>query len=280
MKMRKSQQYLMLSGIGLLVIVIIILLLSPSLVFSSVTIISTDIYKSTTDQVSVITKTDFNSPDQTKIFPLDIGKWHGRDFDATQVVQALGADIVLIRGYDPETFTQPLYFTVVQAKTDSSIDSPTYCFPSQGYTIKENKVEYINITSSQWTTKETNINLPLNQMVVTKSASDGSLYERRLVLYFFVKGNQFYNDTITMIEVQGLVPLQGSYEGTLKEAKEFLSEAIPLMFEPGDNNSQWHPLLMTIAEKGVGGYVALCVIFLIPLILILYPLIRSRVISG
>jgi hypothetical protein len=276
MKTNKRPQYLVLVGIGLLTIVILVLVSSPSSLLSPMTVISDEFNKSSSNQVSVITKTDFSSPEQTKKFPYDIGKWHGRDYDTASVTKELGANVVLLRGYDPETFTQPLFLNIVQSKTDSSFHQPTVCFKLQGYETQEQSKETLVMTSPNWIKERQSTTITMNKVLFIKVTKDGKITERRLVIYFYIKGNQFNNDLITMIEVQGLVPLQGSYDGTLKEEKEFLSQSIPFMFEPVENNSQWHPLAATLADKGAAGYLAIAVMVLVPLLIVIYPFIRRR----
>jgi hypothetical protein len=277
MKTSKRPQYLVLVGIGLLTIVVLVLVSSPSSFLSPMVTIDTSSDTSSPNQVNVITKTDFSDPEEVKLFPYDIGKWHGRDYDTASITKELGANYVLLRGYDPETFTQPLFLNIVQSKTNASFHDPAkYCFPSQGYQIQEKTIDSLFLSNSTWIKGNSNMPIPLNKLVVTRNSQDDKMVERRLVLYFFVKGNQLNSDMVTMIEVQGLVPLQGAYDGTMKEAREFLSQSIPLMFEPVDNNSQWHPLAATLADKGAAGYFAIAVLVLVPLSIVVYPFIRRR----
>lgn len=272
---------MILTGIGILIIVVLILVSSPSAFFSPmVTVIGNDLNKGGKNEVSVVTKTDFSDPEQVNALPYQIGKWHGKDYDSKDVTEFLKANVVLLRGYDPETFTQPLFLTIVQSKTDASFHGPAFCFKSQGYLIQEEAADFLSIDDPTWVKDTSKMSMPLDRLVVTRNDKDGQIFERRLVLYFYIKGNQFNSDEVSMIQVQGLVPLQGAYNSTLDEEKSFLSQVIPLMFKPGDSGSQWHPLFMTLTEIGVGGYVALIVLLLIPLTLIVYPLIRRRGISG
>lgn len=267
---------MVLAGIGLLTIVILILVSSPSSLFSPLTVISDDLDKSSANEIAVITKTDFSDPERIKELPYDIGMWHGKDYNTAEVTEALGANVVLIRGYDPETFTQPLFLNIVQSKTDSSFHRPTICFKSQGYITEELARETFELTSQEWARGTVSTSIPINRLLVTKNSKEGNIIERRLVLYFYVKGNQFNSDMITLIEVQGLVPVHGSYEGTLTTEKDFLSKAIPLMFEPVDNEGQWQPLIGTLVQKGAGGYLIIAVIILVPLFIAIYPVIRRR----
>jgi hypothetical protein len=273
MATNRRPQYIVLAGIGVLAIVVLLLLASPSSIFSSmVTVIGGDPNKSTTDQVSVITKTDFNDPEKMKLFPYDIGKWHGQDYDAGNMTGILKADIVLIRGYDPETFAQPLFLIVVQGNADSSIHEPHYCFPN----IVEQSREDLVVTNPSWSSGRSSITIPLNKLVSAPQNLNGQIKERRLVLYFYVKGNQLYDDSVTLVEIQGLAPLQGSYETTLNEEKEFISQVVPYMFEPGVNSNKWHPIAASMAERGAIGYIGIVVIVLIPVTMIVYPILRRR----
>ena len=93
------------------------------------------------------------------------------------------------------------------------------------------------------------------------------------MLYGYVKGNRFYNDTITMIQTEALAPLQGSYEGAMNEEKEFISQAIPFMFEP-DKETQWEPLFTVLAGRGIFGHLIIAVMLIIPVGIILLARIR------
>jgi len=276
MKMNKRSQYTVLTGIGLLAIALLVLLVSPSMIFSpTVTVIGSNLNKSTTDQVTVTTKADFSSEAQMKTFPLDIGTWHGAEYDTTATAKALNAPVLLMRSYVPETLSQPLYLVVVQSKTNSSFHAPDYCYKFQGYELQENVVEYLTITDKSWTTGPNSMTLPMNKLIATKAGKSGAIYERRLVLSFYVKGNQYYSDEITMVQVQALVPLKGSYDGTLTQAKAFITEFFPMMFQPG-SSVESKAVITTLAEKGAIGYAGIGFILLVPVAVIAYPFLRRK----
>ena len=115
----------------------------------------------------------------------------------------------------------------------------------------------------------------MKKLVVTKKGKDGTIKERRVMLFCYVKGNQFYSDTITMIQVEALAPLQGSYEGTLNEEKDFIAQAMPLMFEPA-KSGEWHPLGMQLIEKGITGYIIIAVMLLVPTAIMVYASIKRK----
>jgi len=88
-----------------------------------------------------------------------------------------------------------------------------------------------------------------------------------------VKRNQFSGDDVTMLRVQALAPLEGPYESILNMEKDFLAEAIPHLFEPVDRE-KWSPLAVRLAGLGVGGYVVIALLLLIPVAIAVYPKTR------
>ena len=125
-------------GITILIGVVLLLLTSPELLFApGVTFIDTELYRSSGDEAYVRTKTDFGSQEYMATFPQEIGKWEGYDYDATEYVELLGADIIVLRRYEPKTFTQPVFLLIMQAKTESSFHPPDICVRAQRYEIQE-----------------------------------------------------------------------------------------------------------------------------------------------
>ena len=275
-KNRRRFDFVNLGGIALFVLVILLLLTSPGLVFSPVTtFIDTELYRSSGNEASVRTKMDFGSQEHMSAFPTSVGKWEGYDYDTTKYVELLGADIMLLRNYEPSTFSQPVFFLILQAKTESSFHPPEVCVRAQGGEIQESGDVEVTVEDANWVQGSTNTSLPLKKLVIVKKAKDGTIKERRVMLYCYVKGNQFYSDTITMIQVEALAPLQGSYDATLHEEENFISQAMPLMFEPAKADT-WHPLVIQLAEKGIPGYLIIAVMVLLPAAIIIYPRMRRK----
>jgi hypothetical protein len=260
-------------GVIILVLVILILLVPISFIFSpTVTFIDTSLYKTSENRASVQTKTDFGDAKIMASFPFQVGKWQGSDYDVTEYIELLGANLMLLRGYiTPGTMTEPIFFTIVQSKTESSFHAPRHCFTSQGYEIQEEGNENVSMSEASWLKDPSTATIPFNKLVITKSSKAGKLLERRVSLHSYVKGNQFYSDTISMIQTEAIAPLQGSYTGILNEQKDFLALAIPFMFAPGQAESQYQPLALIIASWGTGGLILLILLVMIPLSLMLFP---------
>ncbi len=273
---RRKRNYLII-GIAFFAVIALVLLASPTFLFSpTATFVETELNRTSENRIQVRTKTDFGNPEAVASFPRQIGKWQGSDHDVTEYIKLLGANLILLRYYMPSTFTQPLFFTIVQSKTASSFHPPKLCFSGQGYETQEEGDEVVNMTDTSWLKGSSKAAVPFKKMVVTKSANDGHFIERRVALFCYIKGNQFYSDTITMIQTEALAPLQGSYAASLNEQKDFLVQSFPLMFSPSRDDDQWKPLAVILAGSGLGGVVILVLLILAPLAIFIYPYFRRN----
>jgi hypothetical protein len=271
-----SKNYVIL-GLAILVCIVIVLLATPMSLFAPLTFIDTELHQSSENRVPVRTKTDFGNPKVMASFPYEIGEWEGYDYPTTSYVERLGADLILLRGYLPTTSNEELFMTIVQAKTESSVHDPHYCFRSQGYTIQEDGDENVVISDSIWVKGAKEISLPFRRLTVTKTFENGKTPDQRVVLYCYVKGNQFYSDTVTMIQTETMAVPNDSNAAPVSKLKGFLAQAIPLMFTPGQSSEEWRPLALLLTEGGTGGFIILGFLFLIPLGIILYPVVRWKI---
>lgn len=268
------RQYSIILAVFVFVGIIVLLLSSSDLIFSSgVTFIDTELNRSSGDETYVRTKMDFGSQAHMSKFPRTIGNWTGSDYDATKWIEELGADIILMRWYTLQTLSQPVSLLIMQAKTSSSFHPPSVCYPAQGYVIQEKSKDSVLITNTSWAESSTNSSISVNKLIVNKESETGDIIERRVVLYCYVKGNQFTTDTITMIRTEALAPISGPYEESLVIQKQFLNQAIPRMFEPA-NHKNWHPIILELTSWGIAGYVIVIVLICIPLIILILP--RTR----
>lgn len=279
------KRYSLLLGLFALVLVIVLLLSTPGLIFSAgVTFIDSELHRSSGDEAYVRTKMDFGSSEHVKAFPHQFGEWKGYDYDTTGARESLGANVILLRGYDRPGLYQPIFFLVMQAKTESSFHPPPICYAALGYEIEGEGKEQVLVKDTSWTKAASfsSMLIPMRRLVVIKE-SGGRITERRVVLYCYVRGNQFTSDTITMIRVEALAPIDGSYDGILNVEKDFIALTIPYMFEPSEEG-EWNPLALQLTELGIGGYFVIALMLFMPLAIIIYPRTRwgrgSAEISG
>jgi hypothetical protein len=268
----QAQRWLLALSAAVFFLVGVILLTSPGAFFApAISYIGPDLNKASNTDLAIRTRTNFGSPEYMANFPLKIGNWNGRDYNAEKVEGLLGADIVLLRRYSAGFFIEPMFFTLVQSRTQSSLHPPKVCFSGQGYKVQEEGLVNFEIKNAGWLDGKSNLSTAWNKLVVAKYLKDGSLKERQLVLYTFIKNNQFTSDEVNLVEVSALIAADGDYTGTLNQEKDFLTLAMPLMFEP-QKERKFEPLAVKMAGWGAGGYLAVMALVLLPLGLIGYAL--------
>jgi hypothetical protein len=279
--MKLLEDYCRIIGLLLLAFVLIILLSTPSsLLAKSITTIGTELSHASASETPVRTLMDFGSTEHMRAFPRQIGDWRGMDYNASQTAERLGADVMLMRAYSHPNYYQPVFFLILQSMNRSSFHPPPVCYAALGYSIEEEAAEEVLVQNLSWAEgpwwaeRDVSFNgtIAVKKLVVVKeSEEDGKVTERRVVLYFYVKDNPFASDTVTMVRVSALAPLDGSYDEILMVTKEFMGDTIPCMFEL----RREEPVLFTLLASGsVMGKVALVALFLPPLALIFYPLVR------
>lgn len=289
------EDYFRIIGLLLLAFVIIFLFSTPSMLLAkSITTIGTELSHATGDETPVRAKMDFGSNEHMQAFPEQIGDWKGSDYDTTGVAESLGADVLLMHAYLHPKLYQPVFFLIMQSTNRSSFHPPIVCYPALGYTIEEEGKEMILVQNISWieeplygTRKDKGkgedkegiyfnrtITISAKKLIVIKKSGENGnekVIERRTVLYFYVKERPLASNTITMVRVSALAPLEGSYDGILDITKEFMGDTMPYMFEIREEE----PILFTVLASGsVSGKVALAMLFLAPFTVIFYPQIR------
>lgn len=271
------KQYSLPIGLLCLACILVLLLSSPQSLFSQqVSFIDTAIDQASGDAVTVRTKMDFGKSEHMRAFPMKIGEWDGFDYDTAATEEQLGADVIVLRAYHKPSLNQPLFFTIMQAETDTSFHRPTVCFPAQGYKIAEEGKDVILVTDAAWAEGGKPKEVPVKKLVVYKE-EDGAVTEKRVVIYYYVKGNPIVSATVTMIQVSALAPTVGPYDEILGEVKGFAALSLPYLFDPSADDRDGKMLLQQLLHWGPGGYVILILVLLVPLAIMLYPVIsRAR----
>jgi len=175
-------------GITLLFCIVLILLSIPGTVFShGVKFIDTDLNQSTGKQAYITTTMHFGSQEHMSTFPMQIGQWQGWDYDTATAKAELGADVMVLRGYETPQLYQPVLLRIVQARTDSSFHPPDICYLSQGYNIQEQDKDEVFVSPASWAEGSPNsLSVPFNLIAVFKG-SQGNITERRVALYCYIR---------------------------------------------------------------------------------------------
>ena len=276
------EEYCMLVGLVWLTFVIIILFSSPSQLLSkSITTIDTELSHASGDAMSVRTRMDFGNVEHMDAFPRTIGDWSGSEFAASErYKQSLGADMLFMRAYWRPGIPHHVFFTIIQSGNRSSFHPPIVCYPALSYSIEAETTDTILMSNRSWVEpplfgtweKQENRSISVKKLVVTKEAADGSVKERRGVLYFYVKDNPITSDTVTMVEVSSVIPTDGSDDGMLDVSKEFMADTIPYMFEFREGGDI---IIVSLVKRGIVGWFLIVVLLGLPLLVILYPRLKT-----
>ncbi|MDY6833709.1 MAG: exosortase-associated EpsI family protein [Chloroflexota bacterium] len=279
--MRFLRQYSTIIGCFLLILAIVILLSTPEAIFSKgISVTDTELSRSGGSSRHVRTSLDFGSNDHMRQnFPLRLEDWRGTEYDTKDVADTLGADVMMMRGYIKPGVYSPIFLLIMQAVDRSSFHPPTVCYPAMGYTIEEETSDEITISDKTWAQEyggKTSLgeSMSVKKLVVSRESEEGVITERRLVLYFYVKDNPlnpFSSDTITMIRVSALIPINQSYGSIANTVKAFTADALPYMFDPDPDVKDDERLVFNLVKSGILGYLGLVGILTIPLFFILYP---------
>ena len=277
------EEYCRLVGLVWLTFVIILLFSSSSQLLSkSITTIDTELSHASGDETPVRTRMDFGNVEHMDAFPKTIGDWSGREFVASErYKQSLGADMLFMRAYWRPGISHHVFFTIIQSNNRSSFHPPVVCYPALGYTIKEETTDTVLMSNTSWeeaplfgtAKQQENRSISVKKLEVTKEAADGSVKERRAVLYFYVKDNPLTSDTVTMVEVSSIIPTDGSDDGMLGISKDFMADTIPYMFEL---RPEGDIIAVSLAKSGIAGWFVIAVLLGLPLLVILYPRVKVK----
>ena len=273
------KKYSLVVGISILIAVVVLLLSSSDLFFSSgVSFIDTDLYKSSGDEVYVKTKMDFGNSEHMENFPLQIEDWIGVKYDAGDWKELLNADTGISLAYTRPGLFPPVYLVIVQSESDTSFHPPDVCYQAQGYEIEGSGKESVVVDDPDWMEDSSRITVPLAKLVVYREAENVDtgktvIDDRWLVMYCYVKENQYTSDMVTMIRVSTRIPVEGSYGDHLGLEKQFFSDALPLMFQP-EEEEDWNPVVMELADWGVGGYFLIVLLVSVPFGIMVFPKTR------
>ena len=279
--MKPRVGYLTIVGIFLLAVSITFMCSNPKLIFSEgVSLISTELSEAPGHETFAWSKTGFKTNERIMDFPIKLGEWEGYEWDkrrAANLRETLGANVFLMRDYYRPGLYTPIFFLIVQAKESTALHGPIVCYKALGYHVDEHK-DVIKITGvsqdGAYDSVLTGGTIPMKKLVVSKT-SEGKVVERRVVLYCYLKGGQFTSDTINLIRISAIVPVEGSYDGIVEEMKDFAGLAIPQLFEfRQEEESQM--LIAKLAGWGAQGGFLIFLAFATPVGLITYPILRRK----
>jgi len=261
--MHKSfwEEYIGVIGLFGLSAVFAILFSSPEDIFRGTIIIDTGLHHKTPNELLAASDFDFYNQSDLERFPGEIEGWKSRDFSqAERQMQALGADVLLLRMYSYEN--EKIEFILIHSKTKSSFHSPEVCFRANGWEIINKDIEPVNIP--EWGSK-----IWVNKLIVQKGNT------KKVILYWYMWGQGITrnnkNCVLTRIEMS-FVEDDAEVLGT---GKTFIGKLLPDMYKSRMASE-------TIAEQmvdkfGILGAIIDVLLISLPLLMILYT--KSKTIN-
>ncbi len=277
-------------GLIILVLMVIILTSPPSMLFPvGIQIIDTEFKGSSGDEQYVRTKLDFGNQELMGNLPLEKLGWTRVPEDMANVEAQLGADVLLAWRCHHTSSSNRIWFLILQSKDVVSFHPPPVCYTALGYDIQQEDTIEIAVSGERWAKQESitvlgegdslffSGTMSAKRMVITKDC-DGSICDKRVVLYFYIKPNLSETpNEITMIRISAVVPVHGSFDSIQELEKKLIADAFPLMFEAGDEERSLGKWL--IEDQGSSGWIIIVVMFLVPIALLAYPSMRTRIVK-
>lgn len=276
-----------------LVFVLILLLSTPGMIVAkSITTIGTELSHASGDETPVQTVMDFGDAEHIDAFPRHIGDWKSMHFNTSRIEKALRADAMLLRVYAnppiPRTNSSsepaPVSFAIIQSNNVSAFHAPVVCYSGMGYKVEEEAREEVPVHNVSWAAgrwrseRDVTFNgtISAKKLVLIKESEDGTVTDREIILYFYVKGNPFAKDPITIIRAAAHAPINGSSsedDKIINSTKNFMGDAFPYMFEIREKEEI---VALQLAKSGIGGWLIIGILVSVPLGLIVYPRIKSK----
>lgn len=255
------EEYSLIIGLLILVVVCIIFFSSPEDIFRTAVAIDTSMHHKTQYERLVLTSYDFYDQSDIERFPKIIGRWEGREFEPTKYeLRVLQPKILLLREYSkkqpipgkPEhvPMIRKIKFVLIHSGNMSSFHDPKICYRVNGWNVTDKGVEAINMS---FMTGE----LPyLNKIGIQQGSRE------EIVLYWFLWGEGVPRDKKNSIMVRISTPIIFSENESLDILKGFADESFPEMFKPKKRSSI---ISIQLIEKfGIFGFILDALIIAIP----------------
>ncbi len=274
---------------GVVLFFAIIAVLSASyqdLFMHGIRMIDTELDEAGGNSFFVRTKGNFGENEYIETLPKNVDDWYGSgDYDWDHIKKALGADAMLVRAYTKTSIYSLVFLLVAQSDDPSSFHPPPVCYRAQGYDIEsEDKISFpvpnTNWAAQQWRSEEEgNVfkgEFSAKVLVISKKDSDGNIYDRMIVLYYYVKHGGVVPDNITMVQVSMSAPANLADDRTYEMLKELMGDMVPVMFEP-EKIEKEATAAHIVYKFGATGYLMIIGVFMVPIAIAFFPINKLRI---
>jgi len=263
------EEYGTVAGLLLLAVAIIIFLSSPEDVFLSVTLVDTELYHKTPNEIYVNAEFDFYNTTALKEFPKNIGNWWGVGYisDEERVMKQFKTNTALLRKY--YNGSRSVQFVLIKSENETLLHKPEVCYSLAGkFNITEKGTETIKLVnwSMKWAV-DTADEFYVNRFYAQKE----NITE--VVMYWYMwnvgpKRSRSVKNSVVVVVSTPIYYTESDDMYALGALKDFASEIFPVMYKPMARSESIGKQL--IDKFGIFGIIIEILIIVLLLILIFY----------
>ncbi len=216
--MLKSQEYITVIGLFLLVGACIILLSTPEDIFSNMMVIDVSRTHKTQYEMLVTTIFDFKNTEELKNLPKNISGLHSRNIETTKTEQKMGA--IMKRMYSNST--DGVLFMILSSENMSAFHNLEICYGGR-WNITENDVTPIKIRRLGEAGFH---NIHVNKFITQR----GNL--EMVVLHWFMWEGGIIRNEKNYVLLQVAAPIKEDKEETINLTKKFTSDFFLRVYKP------------------------------------------------
>ncbi len=258
--MQKSQEYLTVIGLFVLVGVSILLLSSPEDIFSSMMVIDVSQTQKTEYEMLVTTVFDFKKTEELDKLPKIIGGMESRDLEITESEHSMGA--VLKRMYSQGN--RSVLFILLSSQNMSEFHNLEICY-SGSWNLTENVVEGIK---AQKLGEAGFDNIHVNKFLIRR----GDL--EMVVLHWFMWDGGVVRSDKNFMLIQVATPVDQDRQEAIDSAENFTKDFFLTIYKPVAKTKKIGEQIIDVF--GVFGYLIDAVLILIPLLMIFNASISKK----
>jgi hypothetical protein len=240
---RAEDTWRVVAGAVALLVVAGLLLSTPSMIFvRKVQIVDTEL-RDTGQPRTVLSRFDLGDPKDLATVPKRMGPWNEtREYQEDRIASLLGTNVLLSRDYGRDDVFQPVNLLIIQSGNVSSFHPAAVCYRAQGYDVPPDEGRVVNVNvpnvtwaQQQWLSKdEQNVfdgNLSARLLQVSKAAPNGSVLDKRVALYVYLKREDWrVTDQVTWIRLEMAVGANTTADEALPILSDLMREAVPSLF--------------------------------------------------
>ena len=241
----------------MLVVTVVILFSSPEDIFWKVSIIDTNAYHKTPNEIYVQTTLDFYNKTDIQGFPENIRSWAGREYPSEEedAMNIFKADVILLRRYHNED--RSIQFVLIKSTNETLFHDPQVCYKASGWDVGRKEVEVVEMEKpNPW-------NATVNKLYIRMGG------RKEIVVYWYMWTQGMVRDVKNSIMIRVSMPYNEKDESyALDTLKNFSSGVFHTLYKPQKRSDIIGKQI--INKFGILGIIMDVLLIGLPLVLIFY----------